>query len=162
MVLIPPLLNPAHEPHLKGLQKIEPLKLLRSVLRTLLSNWKSGKLSQESGGWASRAQSMSTVKRDQNFSACSANKSGHQANACMIIKQHTNVKQRQERSLFYAWIMGGSCRTLYLKEKQREILYQVNPVESGQMKKKSTDLPILHSFTPGANCNVSKSEQQQS
>lgn len=53
-----------------------------SFLRKLLSSWKRGKLSQESWGWASSAVSMSTVNKAQNFSACSASKSGHQANAC--------------------------------------------------------------------------------
>lgn len=73
------------------------IKILLSFLRALFSSWKSGKLSQESCGCASSAESMSTEYRDKNFSACSANNSGHQANACKHDRiKLLNMSQSQE------------------------------------------------------------------
>lgn len=54
---------------------------LQSVRRKSLSSWKSGKLSQLSGDWISRAASMSMAYRARKFSACSTMRSVHHANA---------------------------------------------------------------------------------
>lgn len=47
-------------------------------------SWKSGKLSQVSGGCTSNAASISTANRDRNVSACSTIRSDHQAKAFRV------------------------------------------------------------------------------
>lgn len=80
--------------------KSRKLKNLLSFLRALFNSWKSGKLSQESCGCASSAESISTEYRDKNFSACSANNSGHQANACKHDKiELLNTSHKAKRSV---------------------------------------------------------------
>lgn len=84
-------------------------RILLSFLRALFNSWKSGKLSQESCGCASSAESISTEYRDKNFSACSANNSGHQANACKYVKiELLNMSWKAKRCVVsmakYIWI----------------------------------------------------------
>lgn len=53
----------------------------QSIRRKSLSSWKSGKLSQLSGGCTSRAASMSAEYRHRKVSAWSTIRSDHQAKA---------------------------------------------------------------------------------
>lgn len=91
-------------------QYAKKIKVLLSFLRALFSSWKSGKLSQESCGCASSAESISTEYRDKNFSACSANNSGHQANACKHDKiELLNMSQSKEMCSIYGRMHITSC-----------------------------------------------------